>query len=301
MIKQIVTINGRQVFSDKQMASVVNTRVIFSDGSWCDVVTGEVVNKGAGYINIDTLPTVGDTEKMTHGPKMFSTKNLNISNIIADVEVSVIDGDQMIVTIDGAKSEISGIEVKQDGNTLLVQGDGGKSNTRGANVVISGISSSVSINGNNINIGHGRANTSACKLLIGVPKVSAVHVDGVQGKIVIGDTEGLLHASALCNKIKVGKVRDATLSVQGSGNIDVGVVDGNLSMNVQGSGSISVRNGSVNQIFVNVMGSGDARFGGEAVNANLSLMGSGDIDVKFIENKPITNIVGSGGINVGNW
>lgn len=307
MARPVATINGKDVYSDKRMTGVVNTKVTFADGSWCDVATGEVVNKGAGYINIGTPATAGDTEKITYGPTPFSAQTLDISNINADVEVSVIEGDQMAVTIKGPKSEVDGIDVKHGGNILAIQGKVGKSGIRGANVVISG-SSSISIGGGNISIGGGGVNISTdggeneTKLTVGVPKGSAVRIGGVQGKTVIGDIEGPLHASVLGGEdIKAGKVGDSTLYVQGSGNINVSAVNGNLSMNVQGSVDIRVKNGSVNQLSASVMGSGDARFDGEAVDANLSVMGSGDIDVEFVKNKPATNVMGRGDISVGNW
>lgn len=138
MVRPVATINRKDIYSDKQMTGIVNTKVIFEDGSWCDVATGEVVNNGVGYINIGTPTVGGDTEKMTHGPYAFSTQILDISNIKADVEVSVIDGDQMIVTIEGPSSEVKDINVNQSSNTLAIQGKGGNSGIRGANVVISG-------------------------------------------------------------------------------------------------------------------------------------------------------------------
>lgn len=214
----------------------------------------------------------------------------------------------MTVTIEGPKSDVSAIKVNKSGKTLVIQGLGGKSGISGANVVMSG-GSSISIGGGSVSIGHGSVNISTggggeneTKVTISVPKGSAVRVGGVQGKTTIGDTEGPLQASVLGgDDIRAGKVGDATLSVQGSGDINVKSVNGNLSMNVQGSGDIRVKNGSVRQLSANVMGSGDARFDGEAVDANLSVMGSGNIDVESVKNRPITSVMGHGDINVGNW
>lgn len=56
-------------------------------------------------------------------------------------------------------------------------------------------------------------------------------------------------------------------------------------MNIQGSGDIHIRKGSVDFLSVNVMGSGDARFGGSATNASLSVMGSGDINVNHVKRR----------------
>lgn len=45
MPQLVATINGKKVYSDKNVSSVRNTKISFSDGSWCDVLTGEVVNE----------------------------------------------------------------------------------------------------------------------------------------------------------------------------------------------------------------------------------------------------------------
>lgn len=307
MAQPVVTINRKAVYSDKRMSNVVNSRVTFSDGSWCDVATGEVVNKGPGYINIGAPVTAGSGEKTTYGPKLFSTQTLHVSNVNADVEVVIIGGDEMSLIIDGIKSEVDAIEVNASGGALSIQGKAGVSDVQTTNIVFGG-SSSISISNGTVNIGRGSFSISTSeakndtKITVGVPKGSAVHVGGVRGNVVIGDTEGPLQANVVgaCD-VKAGKVGIAALSIRGSGDISVDSVNGSLMMNVQGSGDILVRNGSVNQLSVNVMGSGDARFDGEATEANLSVMGSGDIAVKYVKNKPVTNVMGSGRIGVGNW
>lgn len=87
MARPVATINGQDVYSDKQMIGIVNSKVTFSDGSWCDVATGEVVNKGAGYVNIGTPADSGSSEKTTYGPESFQTQVLDISNVSADVNI----------------------------------------------------------------------------------------------------------------------------------------------------------------------------------------------------------------------
>ncbi len=342
MTQPIATVNGKAVYSDKQMASVVSTRVTFTDGSWCDVSTGEVVNNGKGYINIGVPSNSGD-EQTTFGPKTYLATTLDVQGVEADVDIQPIDGNEMTVTIAGSKPAMEDIIVRSQGDTLVIQSksDGG-THIRGANVVISGRSAvaigrgSVSVGSGGVHIGgrnRGTINTggsafvggsinvnsgsffgrdmvvvsgghsgSNTKITIGVPKGSAVNVAGVQGNVTIGDTDGPLQASVLGgDDIIAGRVRDATLAVQGNGNISVTAVNGNLSMTIQGSGDIRVRGGSVGSLMVNVMGDGDAKFNGEAVNANLSVMGSGDIDVTSVKNKPVQNAMGYGDINVGNW
>lgn len=300
MSQLIATVSGKAVYSDKQLLSVVDTRVTFTDGSWCDVSTGEVVNNGKGYINIG-VPSTSDDEQTTFGPKTYLATTLDVQGVEADVNIEPINGTQMTVTIVGSKSAVEDISTRLQGDMLTIQskGDGG-TRIRSAYVVISG-RGAVAIGRDMVTISGGDSGSNT-KITIGVPKGSAVNVAGVQGNVTIGDTDGRLQASVFGgDDIKAGKVRDATLAVQGSGNISVTVVNGNLSMTIQGSGDIRVRGGFVESLMVNVMGSGDAKFNGEAVNANLSVMGSGDIDVTLVKNKPVKNAMGSGNIIVGNW
>lgn len=340
MNQQIATVNGKAVYSDKKLNSIDNTRITFTDGSWCDVSTGEVVNNGKGFISIGTPLTATD-EQTTFGPQTFLATTLDVQGVEADVDIKPINSTQMTVTIVGPKSAVEDIKIRLQGDTLIIQSNGdGSTHIRGGDVVISGrgavaigsvsvrsggvhtggrnrdtintcggafVSGLISVSGGSfvgrdtivVSDGDGGNNT---KIIIGVPKGSAVKVTSVQGNVVIGDTNGQLHANVFgSNDIKAGKVRDATLAVQGSGNISILAVNGNLSMTIQGSGNIRVRGGSVGSLMVNVMGSGNAKFNGEAMNANLFIMGSGDIDVASVKNKPVQNVMGSGDINVGKW
>lgn len=244
MTRPVATINGKDVYSDKGMTSIMNTKITFDDGSWCDVATSEVVNKGAGYINMGAPATALDTEKTVYGPKAFSARTLDISDIHADVEVSVIDGDQMVVTIDGPKSEVGGINVNQSGGTLTIQGKGSASSNRGANIVING-SSSIFSGGGGVNISTG-GGVNETKVTVGVPKGSAVTIDEVNGNVTIGDIEGLLNASAsTSNTVSAGKVTGAMLSASSGAEITIKEATGLFVASASSGAEITVKGGDV--------------------------------------------------------
>lgn len=306
--RPIATINGKDVYSSKRVDSIVNTRVTFTDGSWCDVATGEVVNRGSGHINVGA-PSSNGGEKTTLGPKTYRATVLDVQRLEADVDIQPIDGQEMRVTIEGSNSAVENISVRLQDDTLVIQGkDSGGGHIRGADIVIRGgdiriggiVAGRIVVGQSSVIMSGGGENDT--RVSIGVPKGSAVKVAGVQGNVNIGDTDGSLHAIVRgSDNIKAGRIRDATLLVQGSGSIDVDTVNDYLSMNIQGSGDIRVRSGSVGLLYAHVMGSGDARFNGQAVDANLSVNGSGDIDVAFVTNRPNKSVIGSGDVKVGNW
>jgi hypothetical protein len=315
MSKLVANINGCDVYSDKQVRSIVNNVITFSDGSWCNVTTGEIVNNGNGYIsfNSQSKSEDGKGEQETLGPKSYRATALDVRAINANVDIQPIKGDEMVVTIKGPNSEINNINVDVINDVLIVQ-DKGSGKNHHSNINICGNSVSISSNSSIISIGKnlitdiknsilssGSARNQT-QISIGVPRGSAVKIFSQQEETTIGDTEGPLTATLQGNgAIDVGKVGNAILVLQGHGDIEVDNVVGDLVATVQGSGDITVSNGSVKTLNANVMGSGDFTFIGKATNANLSIMGSGDIDVNYVENKPNKSIMGDGDINVGNW
>jgi len=312
MSRPVATVNGVPVYSDKGIASIVNCKITFNDGSWCNVQTGEVVNNGPGYIKLGSSPGSVKGEKTTVDPREFETTELSVSNVDADVEIQPGDIDKMVVEVTGSKTAVEDIGVRQQGAELIISGKG-SAGGGGGNVVMTG-SGSVSISGGGVVIsgamGRGRTtivtgggNTeSDVKIKITVPSGSPINISGVNGLATIGDVDGPLRAAVLGGSdINAGRVKDAELNVQGSGDIRVQEANGNLSASVQGSGDISVKRGQVTYLNASVMGSGDIKFSGRAQDANLSVMGRGDIYAHHVVNKPSMSIMGRGNIEVGNW
>ncbi len=311
----VAIINGVKVFSTKQVNQINNTRVVFADGSWCDVETNEIVNNGPGTISLGTPSsgTPANNKLKKVGPLVFNGRAVDINGISADVDIAV--GDKLSIMVEGAETGVDAIRFAQSGERLIVVSNdvSGRdcrsgmniSNGRGG-IFISGAirGSHVVATGGNINIFSisGGKGSSSTKVSITVPRGCQVSAQNIDGKTTIGDTEGPVQASVRGDgDFSIGKIGDATLSIQGGGDISVANVNGNLNVNVQGSGDVHIKNGAVRNLSVNVMGSGDVKFGGKAENASLSVVGSGDIDVTHVTNRPSMQAIGSGDISVGNW
>lgn len=310
-MRPVASINGIDVFSDKELTGVRNTRVSFADGSWCDIATGEVDNRGPGFIDIGGTGQKSD-EQTSVGPKSYRASMLEVRDIEADVDIQPGKGPDMVVTISGKKSGVDNILVATVDDCLVLSGKSGGRRTSGANVVISGSNisigsgnisrGSIRLKMNSVSIGGGGNIEADVKVRVEIPIHSAVKVAGVQGNIKVGDTDGPFTGHLFGDtNMSIGKVRDAQLSLQGSGFIEVLEVNGKLSMCIQGSGDIDVFNGNVQTLNVDVMGSGYAKFNGTATDANLSVMGSGDIKVGHVKNRPNLSQMGSGNIKVANW
>ncbi len=315
-----VTVNGKKVYSDKTIKSIIGTRINYTDESWCDVETGEVVNNGRGSISFGA--PIGKTSKKETIEKSFKASMLKITALCADVDILAGRDPQLIeIKAKGPASIVKNIDISENEGVLYVKGKSGigseginimsskgsisigGSTSRG--IYMSGgnitISDGCGISGNNISIG-GSAIGNETKITISVPKGTAIDVSDISGQVNIGDTEGKLRASVRGgNKINAGQMKDTALSLQGGGDIRVQEVNGDLTAQIAGSGDIRIKQGNVTTLNATITGSGDIKFGGKAENAILAVTGSGDIQVAYVKNRPITNIVGSGDIDVDNW
>lgn len=306
-MKHIANINGKDVYSDKGVRSIVNTRVTFTDGSWCDVNSGDIVNNGPGSINIGGPGASANQAKITKGPTAYNATSLEVRGVVADVDIRI--GPGYGVEISGPEAEVNAIRICVSNDRLLVEGDGGRSggstfiqtgrghvvtgNMAGNNVIITGQVGSVG--------GGSRDRQSATQIRIMVPVHAPISVDAVCGKTQIADTDGTLNARAMAGDVYAGRIRDASLTVQGGSDIKIAELNGSLAATVQGSGDVFIAAGRITSVVASVQGSGDVKIRGKAENASLSVMGSGDIYLAHSTQRPIKNVMGSGDIEVANW
>ncbi len=313
----IAIVNGVKVYSTKQVSQINNTKIIFSDGSWCDVASNEVVNNGPGSISLGSTGSGSSTNNKPKkvGPEFFMGRAVDISEIFADVDITV--GEKLSVTIEGPEAEVDTIKFTQHDDRLVIEGRNvsDKGDHAGINITTArgGIFAGGTFRSSNVMVNIGNFNSismsrssggglPSTKVRITVPHGAEVTAQGIVGKTTIGDTEGPVQASIRGgNNLVIGKVGHAMLSMQGGGNITVASVNGNLNINLMGSGDVRVKSGIVHNLSVNLVGSGDVKFGGKAENASLSVTGSGDIYVTHVTNRPSINATGSGDVTVGNW
>lgn len=307
-----LTVNGRRVFSDKTLQSVVGTFVRFADGSTCDFTIGSINNRGPGYISFDT-PSPSNTEdrEMSGEPQSFTASAVQVRDVPV-IDIQPYDGREVVVTLSGRESMLKDINVRQRGDMVVIEGKG----TAGDGTVIrlghGPISVSGSLVGGVISAGNivvagggSRVNITtsdrpSLKATVKVPKGTKLDLSGVFDTATVGDTEGPLQVALQGGgDLNVGSVTDTVLSLQGGGDITIKEVNGNtLTVSLQGSGDVSVEGGKVNALSVTIQGSGGVTFDGHADNANLSVMGSGDIKIARVTNTPVKRCLGSGSINV---
>lgn len=310
-------INGRQVFTDKEIREINNSRVFFVDGSWCDTATNEIHNHGKGYITLDQPPQSGGLEEVTIGPLSFQAGKVEMIDLsTAKISVQPYDGTEIMVTITGPKRSAEAIKTSAADGVLVIEGPSGGVNTSGnisisgGNITMRGIRASSVVIGSNIrssNINGTRVDLSGSggeevAVKLEVPKGTKISLTGDFVEAIIGDTEGdLFLSNSGVGTAHAGAVKSASLRLSGVGSILVDRVVGTLSVRVSGVGKVRVTDGKVTNLTVEVSGVGGASIGVTADEATLELSGMGNIYVKHVNNRPHRTNSGMGKIQVGNW
>lgn len=320
-MRLVTNVNGKDIYSTKEISSVQGTRITFQDGSWCDVKTGEVENKGTGYIKIGSSPEAKD--EVETKTKSFSAKNLQVNGLSGNLTVEV-GGSEIKVKVVAPKSMINNINVVHSGDTVIIED---KNSSRGgmtiSNTIIGGShqtvvsgrvrnttvisgSGNISITGNGICISggpviiSGEKSSNEVRVNVTVPKGTNVSLANVYGNTEIGDIDGDLQINAKGgDRIHAGRVKNATLNVKGSANITVDSVNGDfVNITCAGSADIGIKGGKTTNLMMGVSGSADVKFGGETHNANLVASGSADIVVNKVTNTPLISESGCADIRI---
>ncbi|PWU23368.1 hypothetical protein C5B42_03210 [Candidatus Cerribacteria bacterium 'Amazon FNV 2010 28 9'] len=320
MANQILNFNGRTLYSNKAVRSITNSRVTFADGSWVDMSSGEKYVRGQDDIVIDP-PFFGPSsvEKATIGPTIYDAFNLDIRNVPACVVVVQPHTENtVVVTISGNKPSVDSVTVKHEGDTVYVGGAEGPSIGSGINIsggsihigsvgrgnLMSNINiGGVSIVSGNVIIGGGSGGSQPqATITVSVPKGAKVNLNGDWYSANVGNTEGNLFINSTgSGDVQVGKVKNATVIIKGSSDVEIDEAQGNVSIRIIGAGDVRIKGGAIGSLNTDIIGSGDVTIRTEAEEADLNVVGAGDIYVSRVKKRPSKNVTGAGSIKVGNW
>ena len=133
-------------------------------------------------------------------------------------------------------------------------------------------------------------------------QAAEVSVSG-SGDISFGDINGSLSAESRgSGNVDAGDVAgDLFYEAGGSGDLDIGdVTGGRVSIDVTGSGDVSIDGGDVQSLKITASGASDVDYGGTAVNADFVATGASDIDVTKVTGEVRSKERGAADISVRN-
>jgi hypothetical protein len=201
----------------------------------------------------------------------YRASELRLENLAGRVVIEV-GGSNVTVAITGKADELAAIEVTTSGAAVTIESS--KHHRR-----ISGEAAELAL------------------FKISVPKGTDLSVDGLVGEAEIGDLGGDLKFEVSAVDAQIGDVSTAALHVSGSGDIGLGNVAGELSIEIAGSGSVEAGNADSAQ--VSIAGSGDVKIGDVRHGLKAEIAGSGDIQVKSVNGPVRAELAGSGDVSIG--
>jgi len=253
-----------------------------------------------------TLPLIAgplSAAEKNFGP--FDQASTVIESFAGIVLVDIGDEPGIRASLDGPDDAIEEISVSERGGTITITGrqTGGSSSVTSVGnttVVVTG-NGSASVTIGNVTTTADGVDDEPVTLRLTVPNGTPLTFDRFAGKATIGDTGASLTVDLLSGTVEAGAVTEASLTINGSGDIRLRRAAGALAMTVNGSGSIDVADGAVGDLTGRINGSGTLRFDGRAETAEVAINGAGTVELAHVDAEPRTHLAGAGRISVGNW
>jgi hypothetical protein len=206
----------------------------------------------------------------------FQSSSLLLQDLVANVNVNVnvVPGARGIqVKVEGRDEMVARISFREEGGRAVVQmrerDFGGQWFSESANDV---------------------------KVTITLSPGTPFAVDGFVGDALVGDIDAPVDISATAGKIMIGRVKDASVDVNGSADITLGTVQGTLTLDTSGSGSLKA--GGAGATSISISGSGEADIASVSGRLDIDVTGSADVKIGHVDSATDIDISGSGDIAI---
>jgi len=222
---------------------------------------------------------------ITAPTRSFNTTGVELDDVVGNVIIAVREGGPMTLVVAGAPQRVNAVRATAENGKLVIDASSNHDDDR-----------SVWDWRNWFNFSDVADRQSGNLIVtVTVPRGSAVSISDLVGNATVGDTMGNLHLEAAATKTHIGKVAKASISMGGSGQIDIASVEGVLDLDLGGSGKVVV--GSTGSVKADIAGSGDAQFGPIAGGLSLDIAGSGDVTAAHVNGPVHVDIAGSGNVS----
>ena len=237
-----------------------------------------------------------------------SVRQIVLAGKFKRVNVNVDSDSSVVIESMTKKDQLS---FQRSGDTLSIKtlDNRGNSNNIAKSQVITGNINSVAIGENAssvVSIGgvedHSSTSQPLAEISIAVPKGTGISLEGSMVNAKIGDTLGNLSLDiGGVSNIEVGSVGDVSADLAGATSAHIAKITGNLSVEIAGSGELSVDSGEIRQLNVSTTGVGSVDVNAVVDKAIIAMTGAGTVRVKQVKMKPEVSIIGSGDIKIGGY
>jgi hypothetical protein len=222
---------------------------------------------------------------VTKPRQSFAVKKVHFSSVIGSIRVDVKDSGPMTLDVAGTKRAVDGLTARIEDGTLQIEGS-----DEGGTIAVWDWRKWFDFSD------VGGSHRYKLDLRLTVPRGSDVAVEDFIGNAAIGDTMGNLDFSANATKSRIGKVKNAKVELEGSGQVDLSQVMGPLNIEIDGSGKVNA--GDVQSVHAELNGSGDAAIGQIHGPLHLEVAGSGSLTATKVTGPVHIEIAGAGSVKI---
>ncbi len=225
------------------------------------------------------LGAVALAQDTTQVSQSFQAKRVQIDALVGNLKVIVADGYPTIdVELSGTDEMIQKVRLSTSGDAMVLTMDGLDSDWWDDMWDWSSISS------------------DELTVVITVAPGTPVRVDNYIGDAQIGDINAGLKMNTSGGEVRIGNVAAADVSIAGSGDIQVGTVQGDLDASIAGSGSVS--SGDVQSADIEIAGGGGVKVGTIRGDLDIDIAGSGEVYAIAVNGKVNIDVAGSGDVKI---
>ncbi|MEO5374553.1 MAG: DUF2807 domain-containing protein [Alphaproteobacteria bacterium] len=264
----------------------------------------------AAVIAVGVMMTARHTEAadppMAERTTSFAARTLDVHDLMGRLTIEAAERADMQVVARGPKKAVDALLTKVRGDVLEVSGGGDPDSSVSVvqmnnitTVVTGGGSASVTIGGRDASVNV--PPRPPLEVTVRVPRRTPVRIERASDTCTIGDTGGPLRLGLASASVTAGRVGSVDLAVDGSGDVHIRRVDGDMTVALRGSGDVTVDEANIGALSVAIDGNGDVSIGGKVRTATLAISGAGDIRIKEVASQPKIAISGAGNVSVGNW
>jgi hypothetical protein len=219
-----------------------------------------------------------DLQIKSIGPQTHDAQSLTLANVAANIEIVMGEKDSIDLFVTGPLEAVDRFEIVAANGLLIVKQNPRETPLWGFFQVI-------------------LQEQTLPIVRVVMPAKHMIEFDNVTGSATIESTNGPIKIRASALDATIGDVTEASISLQGSGDIEVGKVSNFFDARVSGSGSISAV--STQAAALSIGGSGDIEVGATKGRVLARIYGSGDITTESIDGSVDVEINGSGEVNLG--
>ncbi|MEO5376295.1 MAG: DUF2807 domain-containing protein [Magnetococcus sp. DMHC-6] len=250
---------------------------------------------------------------LLHNPLFADEKNitlngnkLEIQAESAQIQIDTEQREDIRFQFLGDTNAINAIHTHTEGGQVTLKEMGKSSNSSiitSSNVQING---NVVVRGGNVSIGTinlpGDQNSTANspKIHILAPRSLPLNIKSFGAKIAINKTDAPFKLEMLgYGDVEITALHDGEITLQGTGNLQIGHITGDLKIVSNGTGDIKVEHGEIHKLSIDLQGTGNIMIDGTSVDATIRSEGTGNIKIYDAQHVVIANHSGVGSIKIG--